>query len=132
FCSILFPETGVPVRRTIQIAAPSAGGDVLIAIAEGDSSIKVTKPEAKPKTNGGSTDGDEESEEDEDEDEELREKIWKASKIIGHAAIRGVQKAGKIEITLSISDDLKITITARELGAKSSIVRGMAQLEMSP
>lgn len=135
FIPIILPETGVPVRRTIQIAAPSAGGDVLIAIAEGDSSIKVTKPEAKAKTNGGSTDGDDESEEDEedeDEDEELREKIWKASKIIGHAAIRGVQKAGKIEITLSISDDLKITITARELGAKSSIIRGMAQLDISP
>ncbi|KAK5656224.1 hypothetical protein OQA88_4985 [Cercophora sp. LCS_1] len=131
FVPIVPPETAVPARRTIQIAAPKDGGDVLVKVVEGNTHIKVTKPE--PKANGDKTAKVEDADEDEDsdfsddeeeEEEEKREKVWKIGSTLAEAAIRGVKKGGKVEVTININTDLTVTVTTREVGAKGG-VRGV-------
>jgi TATA-binding protein-associated factor Taf7 len=128
FRPILEKETAVPARRTVIFATPKEGGDVLIKICEGIRDIKVTKPE--PKSNGkakkAEDDEDEDSEEDsdEEEEEEIREKTWKVGTVLGEAAVKGVKKGGKIEVTLNVSGELGVQVTAREVGGKGG-VRGV-------
>ncbi|KAI5867664.1 HSP70-domain-containing protein [Durotheca rogersii] len=129
FTPIIAPETAVPTRRTIHIAAPENGGDVLVKVVEGNTHIKVTKPEPKAKENGkkedGEGDGDDDEEDDEDDDEEeeeeTREKVWKIGSALAEAAIRGVKKGSKVEVTVNVSGDLAVTITTREVGGKGGI-----------
>ncbi|KAH6607184.1 regulator [Trichoderma cornu-damae] len=125
FIPIMQAETAVPARRTVHIAAAANGGDVLVKVVEGGTHIKVTKPEPKPKA--------EEKDEDEDdsdfgdeEEEEKREKIWKIGTPLAEAAIVGVSKGGKVEVTINVSGDLSVTVTAREVGGKGG-VRGNLQ-----
>lgn len=125
FTPIIAPETAVPARRTIHIAAPGNGGDVLVKVVEGNTHIKVTKPEPKPKENGKKED-DEEDEDDSDfdsdeEEEEHREKVWKIGSTLAEAAVRGVKKGGKVEVTINVAGDLAVTITAREVGGKGGV-----------
>ncbi|RFU33701.1 hypothetical protein B7463_g2634, partial [Scytalidium lignicola] len=124
FQPIIAAETAVPARRTIHIAAPKDGGDVLVKIVEGGSHIKVTKPE--PKSNGTkaeTSDSDDDSEEDSDEEEpeEQREKVWKVGNTLAEIAVHGVQKGGKIEVMINVAADLSATITAREVGGKGGV-----------
>ncbi|KAH6697536.1 chaperone protein dnaK [Plectosphaerella plurivora] len=121
FTPIIPAETAVPARRTVHVAAPKDGGDVLIRIAEGGTHIKVTKPEPrekKPETDGSNEDSDEDSDE---EDEEKREKVWKIGNTIAEAAVRGVAKGSKVEVTINLGADLGVTVTAREVGAKGGV-----------
>ncbi|KAI8957102.1 HSP70-domain-containing protein [Daldinia sp. FL1419] len=125
FTPIIAPETAAPARRTIHIAAPKDGGDVLVKVAEGGTHIKVTKPEPKPKENG-NKEGDEDEEdsdfdEDDEEEEEHREKIWKIGNTLAEAAVRGVKKGGKVEVTINVAGDLSVTITTREVGGKGGV-----------
>lgn len=132
FTPVVAPETAVPARRTVRVAAPKDGGDVLIRVVEGGTHIKVTQPEPKPqkaKANGvqvedakesddeDSDDSDEESE----EDEEKREKVWKIGDSLAEAAIRGVKKGGQVEVTIQVMADLGVTVTAREVGAQGGV-----------
>ncbi|KAK3336875.1 HSP70-domain-containing protein [Cercophora scortea] len=127
FVPVIAPETAVPARRTVVVAAPKAGGDVLIKIAEGNTHIKVTKPE--PKANGSKAakvedadDSDADFSDDESEDEEeKREKVWKIGATLAEAAVRGVKKGGKVEISINVNADLAVTVTAREVGAKGGV-----------
>ncbi|KAH7037217.1 Hsp70 protein-domain-containing protein [Microdochium trichocladiopsis] len=125
FVPVIAPETAVPARRTIHIAAPKEGGDVLVKIVEGNTHIKVTKPEATPKENG--TKDDEDSDEDSDfdsddeEPEELREKVWKIGTTLAEGAIKGVKKGGNVEVTITVAGDLGVTVTTREVGGKGGI-----------
>jgi molecular chaperone DnaK (HSP70) len=122
FTPIIPAETAVPARRTVHVAGPKDGGDVLIRIAEGGTHIKVTKPEPrekKPEADGSDEDSDEDS--DEEEDEEKREKIWKIGNTIAEAAVRGVAKGAKVEVTINLGADLGVTVTAREVGAKGGV-----------
>lgn len=131
FVPVIVPETAVPARRTVQLAAPKEGGDVLVKIVEGNTHIKVTTPEAKPKENGskGATvedakDSDEEQDSDEDseeEEEEKREKVWKIGSPLAEAAVRGVKKGSKVEVTINVDAKLSVTVTAREIGAKGGV-----------
>ena len=132
FVPIIPPSTAVPARRTIHLAAPKNGGDVLVKIVEGNTHIKVTKPEGKAKTNGDSKaakveDADDENsdwsedEEEEEEEEEKREKVWKIGDTLAEAAIRGVKKGGKVEVTINVNVDLSVVVTAREVGAKGGV-----------
>ncbi|KAH7158045.1 Hsp70 protein-domain-containing protein [Dactylonectria estremocensis] len=119
FAPIMPTETAVPARRTVHIAAPKEGGDVLIKVVEGGAHIKVTKPEPK-------TEKEEDSEEDsdfdsDDEEEEKREKIWKVGSLLAEAAIRGVKANGKVEVTINVLADLSVTVTAREVGGKGGV-----------
>ncbi|KAK4453435.1 ribosome-associated complex subunit SSZ1 [Podospora aff. communis PSN243] len=130
FIPIVQPETAVPARRTVHVAAPKDGGDVLIKVVEGNTHIKVTKPE--PKANGDSkaakvedaADSDEDSDfsdEEEEEEEEKREKVWKIGSTLAEAAIRGVKKGGKVEVTINVNADLSVVVTTREVGAKGGV-----------
>ncbi|KHN98748.1 heat shock 70 kd protein cognate 1 [Metarhizium album ARSEF 1941] len=129
FTPVMQAETAAPARRTVHIAAPRDGGDVLVKIVEGGTHIKVTKPEPKPKepVNGdkaGSDDDsdfDSEGDDDDDDDDEKREKIWKLGKLLAEAAIKGVKKGGKVEVTINVLADLGVTVTAREVGGKGGV-----------
>lgn len=126
FVPIIAPETAVPARRTIHIAAPKDGGDVLVKVVEGNTHIKVTKPEPTPKENG-KKDDDEDDEDDsdddseEDEPEELREKVWKIGTILAEGGVKDVKKGSKVEVTITVAGDLGVTVTTREVGGKGGI-----------
>lgn len=123
FQPVMPAETAVPARRTIQIAAPKEGGDVLIKVVEGGTHIKVTKPEPKEKAEkaeGDEDDSDFDSEEEEEE-EEKREKIWKIGGQLAEAAIKGVKAGGKVEVTINVGADLGVVVTAREAGGKGGV-----------
>ncbi|KAI1744640.1 Hsp70 protein-domain-containing protein [Xylaria scruposa] len=123
FTPVIAPETAVPARRTVHVAAPKDGGSVLIKVVEGGTHIKVTKPEPKPKENGTKEDDeDEDSDFDsEEEEEEHREKVWKIGSTLAEAAIKDVKKGGKVEVTITVANDLSVTITAREVGGKGGV-----------
>jgi molecular chaperone DnaK (HSP70) len=120
FTPVMATETAVPARRTVQIAAPKDGGDVLIKVVEGNTHIKVTKPEPKPEKPAQDDDEDDSDFSDEEE-EEKREKEWKVGKELAEAAVRGVKKGAKIEVTVNVQADLAVTITAREVGSKGGV-----------
>ncbi|KAG7101158.1 Ribosome-associated complex subunit SSZ1 like protein [Verticillium longisporum] len=130
FTPIVPAETAVPARRTVHVPVPKAGGDVLIRVVEGGTHIKVTKPEPKEKKADGSDDDsdDDGSDDDDDEEEEHREKVWKIGSTVAEAAIRGVKAGGKVEVTINVSADLGVTVTAREVGGKGGI-RGQKKRE---
>lgn len=125
FTPVIAAETAVPARRTIHIATPKEGGDVLIKIVEGGSQIKVSKPELKPKTNGENSkdedDNDSDSDDSDEEPEDVREKVWKVGNVLAEAAIKGVKKGGKIEVMINVAGDLAVTITCREVGGKGGV-----------
>ena len=131
FTQIISKETPVPCRRAAIINAPKSGGDVVVKFVEAERAIKVTKPEPKPKANGAAPrdggnndddeDYDEDDEEDDDEPEEVREKAWKVRKTLAEAAVKGVKKGGKVEVTINVAADMNVQITAREVGGKGGI-----------
>ncbi|KAI1206697.1 HSP70-domain-containing protein [Annulohypoxylon truncatum] len=126
FTPVIAPETAVPARRTVHIAAPENGGSVLVKVVEGGTHIKVTKPEPKPKENGKKEDDDEDEDDSDfddsdEEEEEHREKVWKIGSTLAEAAIRDVKKGGKVEVTINVAGDLAVTITTREVGGKGGV-----------
>lgn len=121
FTPIVAPETAAPARRTIHINAPKEGGDVLVKVVEGNTHIKVTKPEPKPKEEAEKDEDDSDFDEDEDEDEEKREKIWKVGETLAEAAVRGTKAGSKVEVTINVAADLAVTITTREVGGKGGV-----------
>ena len=124
FAPVMPAETAVPARRTVQIAAPKEGGDVLVKVVEGGTHIKVTKPEPKPKEEKAEDDEDDEDDsdfDDEDEDEEKREKVWKIGTQLAEAGVKGVKKGGKVEVTINVAADLAVTVTTREVGSKTGV-----------
>ena len=125
FKPVLEAETAVPARRTVVFATPKEGGDVIVKICEGIRDIKVTIPEPKAKPNGkagkGSDSDDDEEDQSSEEEEEVRERIWKAGSVLAEAAIRGVKKGGKVEVTVNVNGELGVQITAREVGGKGGV-----------
>ena len=99
---------------------------MLIKVVEGGSHIKVTQPEAKPKSNGAKVadaheDGSEDDESSEEEEEETREKVWKVGGVLAEIAVKGVKAGGSVEVTINVAADLSTTITAREVGGKGGV-----------
>lgn len=129
FTPIIAPETAVPARRTVHVNAPKEGGDVLLKIVEGNTHIKVTKPEPKVKENGDKPEKKDEDDEDDDsdfdsddeEEEEKREKEWKLGAALAEGAVRGVKKGAKVEVTINVLADLSVTVAMREVGAKGGV-----------
>lgn len=124
FTIVVPSSTAVPVRKTKVISAPE--GDVLLLVSEAESSIKVTKPEVKPKTNGATVeeagDSDADSDEDEDEEEEdIREKIFNVKNRLAEFQFKELKKGTKIEVTINIDSDLGVQITAREAKGKGGV-----------
>ncbi|KAL9098822.1 MAG: hypothetical protein Q9163_005584 [Psora crenata] len=134
FIPLIQPQTPVPCRRAATINAPKGGGHVLVKFCEGLRHIKVTKPSSpKPKTNGApvqgaddmgphsDVDSDDDDDDNDDEPEETREKVWKIGKVLAEAAVRNVKKGGKVEVTVDVDKDLRMQITAREVGGKGGV-----------
>lgn len=126
FKPVMQAETAVPARRIVHLACPKDGGDFLVKVVEGGTHIKVTKPEPKSKestANGGKDDDsdNDDSDEEEEEEEEKREKVWNMGKQLAEAAVKGVKKGGKVEVTINVAGDLAVTITAREVGGKGGV-----------
>ncbi|ROW13586.1 hypothetical protein VPNG_04619 [Cytospora leucostoma] len=131
FTPVIAQETAVPARRTVHVAAPKDGGDVLIKIAEGNTHINVTKPEPKPakeadtskqaKVEDDDEDDSDSDDEEEEEEEEKREKLWKIGSTVAEAAVRGVKAGAKVEVTINLLADLSVTIQTREVGAKGGV-----------
>lgn len=125
FTPIIAPETSVPARRTVHFQAPKEGGDVLIKIVEGNTHIKVTKPEPKAKNKGATVedakDSDDSDDDDSEEEEEKREKVWKVGSTLAEAAIRGTKKGGKVEVTIIVGADLTVKVECREVGGKGGV-----------
>lgn len=125
FHPLINAHTALPARRVAQYASPKQGGDVLIRVCEGTRDIKVTKPEAKPKSekqaNGDDEDDEDDLDSDEDEEEEIREIEWKALRPIAEIALKGLKAGGKVEVTVNINSDLGMQLTAREVGAKGGV-----------
>ena len=126
FRPVLNAETAVPARRTVIFSTPKEGGDVLVKVCEGIRDIKVTKPELKTNGKAAKVEDSKEDEDDDDDDfseeeEEVREKAWKVGTILGEAAIKGVKKGGKVEVTLNVNGEMGVQVTAREVGAKGGV-----------
>ncbi|AEO54762.1 hypothetical protein MYCTH_64380 [Thermothelomyces thermophilus ATCC 42464] len=136
FVPIVPPDTAVPARRTVHLSAPN-GGDVLVKVVEGNTHIKVTQPEPKPKPKEDGDgddnkkakveDADDSDEDDsdfsdeEEEEEEKREKVWKIGSTLAEAAVKGVKKGGKVEVSITVNSDLSVIVTAREVGGKGAV-----------
>ncbi|KJZ75773.1 hypothetical protein HIM_04930 [Hirsutella minnesotensis 3608] len=130
FTPIIQAETAVPARRIVHLACPKEG-DFLIKVVEGGTHIKVTKPEPKSKApvengNKGDDEDDSDFEDSEEEEEEKREKVWKIGSELAEAAVKGVKKGGKVEVTINVAGDLAVTITAREVGSKGGVRGNLA------
>ena len=126
FKPVLEAETAVPARRTAVFATPKEGGDVIVKICEGIRDIKVTIPEPRAKLNGKAdkgqdSDDDEEEDMSSEEEEEVRERIWKTGSVLAEAAVRGVKKGGKVEVTVNVNGELGVQVTAREVGGKGGV-----------
>ncbi|RKF59610.1 Ribosome-associated complex subunit SSZ1 [Golovinomyces cichoracearum] len=127
FTQIIPSETSIPVRRSVKIATPKEGGDVLIKIVEADSHIKISKPEHQKKPEKKELNDEDSDFDSEEEEEEIREIVWQIGKVLAEAAIKGVKKGGKVDISITIGRDLTTTITCREDDAESVLVRGSLQ-----
>ena len=112
-------NTALPARKSKTINAPE--GDVLLLVSEGESEIKVTKPEAKAKTNGHDEDDEDDDDDEDDEEDELREKVYKAKKLLAEFQFKGLKKGTKLEVTVNIDSDLGVQITAREAKGKGGV-----------
>lgn len=132
FKPLMEAETAVPARRAGMFAVGREGGDVLIKVCEGIREIRVRKAEAaKDKPNGKAKDEeegelDDDSDDEEEEEEEVRDKVWRVGRVLAEAAVRGVGKGSKVEVTVSVSGDMGVQITARESGGKGG-VRGVLE-----
>ena len=129
FHPIVAKDTAVPCRRAATIAAPKGGGDVLIKVCEGIRDIKVSQPpkangttkNTKSTNNSNSDDSDNDDDDSDAEPDEVREKIWKVTSVLAEAAVRAVKKGGKVEVTVNVTKDMSVQITAREVGAKGGV-----------
>ncbi|ERF76805.1 hypothetical protein EPUS_07985 [Endocarpon pusillum Z07020] len=111
-------DSAVPVRKT-KVMQSLSDGEMVLRVCEGQRKIKTTKPEPRSKAE---TNGEEDSDEDSDveDEEDVRERIWEAIKPLGEITAR-VKKGLKVEVTVNVGADLSISITARELGAKTGV-----------
>ena len=125
FIPLLASETPVPARRAGVFETPRTGGDVLVKVCEGVRHIKVEKKVNDAKTPKGEATADSGSDlddsEDDQEDQEVREKVWSVGSVLAEAAVRGVKKGAKIEVTVNVGGDLNVLVTAREVGGKGGV-----------
>ncbi|CAN6595856.1 ribosome-associated complex subunit Ssz1p [Trichomonascus vanleenenianus] len=121
---ILVDYTAVPIRATKTFLAGSE--NVLIAVHEGVSEI-VTKTLEKAPKEEKKEDDDESDWSDDEEDEEVREKVIKPGKKLAELGLKGVTVGSKIEVSLSITKDLKLQVAAREVKAAGVSARGVTE-----
>ncbi|KAK9448160.1 heat shock protein 70 family [Limtongia smithiae] len=119
FVPLLERYTAVPVRRSVQFAAPQEGGNVFVAVAEGEEEIVVRTVERPT---------DEEDEEDEpfsdEEPEEVREKVVRAGKVVADAVLKDVPAGAQVEVIVNITAEKKVDVAVRAVGGGAAPVRG--------
>ncbi|ODQ80996.1 hypothetical protein BABINDRAFT_170707 [Babjeviella inositovora NRRL Y-12698] len=103
FLPILLAETAFPIRKAVQV---TASGDVLIALHEGERSIKETVLEAEVYSD------DEEAYSDE-EPEVRRDVVYVPGTKLAELALKGV--SAKVEVVVNITRDGTLTVSAREV-----------------
>lgn len=98
---------------------------MIVKICEGVREIVVSKSEAKP--NGvNDTADDDDSEEEDEEEEVVRNRVFKVERVVAEAAVRGLTKGSKIEVTLNVGSDLGLSVAARVVGGQQG-VRGTVE-----
>lgn len=113
-------DSAVPIRKT-KVVQSLSDGEMMLRICEGERNIKVITPEPKTKAEtNDDKDSDEGSNFDDEGDEDVRERIWTATKPLGEVTAK-VKKGLKVEIAINVGADLSISVTARELGAKTGV-----------
>ncbi|CUS08818.1 unnamed protein product [Tuber aestivum] len=126
FQTMLEAQTAVPARRIAQFDV-RATGDVIVRICEGIREIVIEKVERQ--VNGEKDEDDSEDEEDEaGGEEEERNRVLKVHKVIAEAAVKGVKKGGKVEVTINVGSDLGLNVAARVIGTQIG-VRGEVRPE---
>lgn len=123
FTTIVDIDTALPIRKSKTFVAGSE--NVLISIHEGESEIVTRKLEKPPKEEKPADDDESDWSDDEDEDEEVREKVVKPGKKLAELGLKNVSKESNVEVVLSITKDLKIQISARELKNGGATARGV-------
>ena len=130
FKPLIPAETPLPVRRTMNFtnAAKPASADskttgLLLRLCEGRTSIKVTQPEKKPKSDANKKqakaaddDSDDEDDDSDDEPEEIREKIWEVGAMLGELALKDVKAKARVTVQVSVSAEGEVSVSAMEQG----------------
>jgi hypothetical protein len=120
FQALLPAQTAIPARRASEFLAPTEGGDVVVKFVEGASEIHKHIPEKAPKgANGDAEDSDEDGEDD--EEEEIKTKHMKVEKLLAEALLKGVEKGKKIEVTVQVTADSVLNVTARVVGTQQGV-----------
>ena len=111
-------DSATPIRKT-KVLKSLSDGEMILRVCEGERKIKVTKPESRSKAEtNGEKDSDEDS--DLDDEEDIREKMWVATRPLGEITAK-VKKGLKVEVMINVGADLSVSITAREVGAKTGV-----------
>jgi hypothetical protein len=121
-------DSATPIRKT-KVLKSLSDGEMILRVCEGERKIKVTKPQSRSKAD---TNGERDSDEDsdlEDEDEDIRERMWVATKPLGEITAK-VKKGLKVEVMINVGADLSVSITAREVGAKTGVRGNIAKPEV--
>lgn len=119
-------DSAVPVRKT-KVLQSISDGEMVLRVCEGERQIRIISTDQKLKKD---TNGDEdEDEEMEDEEDDVRERIWKATKPLGEITAK-VKKGLKVEVTVNVGADLSVSISAREVGAKTGVRGNIAKPEV--
>ena len=96
----------------------------MLSVCEGVSEVVITKTQKKlPNGFAEVEDEDETEDEDatEDEDEEQRSREIKVHKVIAEAALKGVKRGNKIEVTINVESDLRLNIASRIVGTQIGV-----------
>ncbi|KAF8244661.1 putative Hsp70 chaperone [Wilcoxina mikolae CBS 423.85] len=119
FQSLLPAQTAIPARRAAEFLSPAEGGDVIVKFVEGASEIHKHTPEKPAKeANGDAEDSDED---DDEEEEEIKTKHMKVEKLLAEALLKGVEKGKKIEVTVQVTADSVLNVTARVVGTQQGV-----------
>lgn len=121
-------DSAVPVRKT-KVLQSISDGEMVLRVCEGERQIKITSTDKKSKKDTNGDEDEDEDEEMEDEEDDLRERIWKATKPLGEITAK-VKKGLKVEVTVNVGVDLSVSISAREVGAKTGVRGNIAKPEV--
>lgn len=120
FHPILLPQTSYPVQKKLQF--PSANGDLLFAVYEGDHHIQEKTLDPPPKDEKSNAEDDEDSEEwSDDEPEVVREKLYTLGTKLMELGLKDVQKG--VEVVFNVNKDGVLRVSARDLKS-NKVVRG--------
>lgn len=124
FVPLIESNTPLPFRTSHVFKADSES--VLISLYEAESSIKTVVLEKAPKEEKKEEPEEEDSwdEDSDDEPEEIRFKIHKPTSKLAEAGLSGLTKGSNVEVTVNITNDLKLQLSAREVKQGGLAVRG--------